>query len=256
VSKLSVIIITRNEEENLGRCLASVSFADEIVVVDSHSTDRTADIAREHGCRLFVAEFSGFGAAKQMALDHATGDWILSIDADEAVPGQLREEIQGILKSESAHDGYELPRLTNFLGRWIRHCGWYPDYLLRLFKKKSGRFDQAVVHERVVLSGSIGRLQSDLLHYSYTNLESYFEKSNRYTTLGAQEAFRCGKRAGMTDLIIRPPLAFFKHYVHKRGFLDGPEGFVLSMLSAGAVLSKYVKLWHLGRKHHTLHDKI
>jgi len=248
MNRLSVIIITHNEEENLPRCLQSVKWADEVVVVDSHSTDRTPQIAADHGCVYFDLDWSGFGAAKQAALDRATGDWVLSIDADEAVSDELGTSIAGVVKGNHSYSGFEMPRCTNFLGRWIRHCGWYPDYILRLFRRDSGRFNQAVVHESIAVKGPIGRLAGDLLHYSYPNLEKYFTKSNRYTTLGAEEAFRHGKRAGMADLLFRPPISFFKHYIQKAGFLDGPQGLLVSSLSAAAVFNKYAKLWHLEKQ--------
>lgn len=248
MTRLSIIIITKNEEENLPRCLESVKWADEVVIVDSHSTDRTAEIAAKYGCKIFTRDWPGYGAAKQFALEQATGEWVLSLDADEAVSNELHSEIAGLLQRPDLCDAYYIPRRTNFLGRWILHCGWYPDYLIRLFKRTHGRFDLAVVHEGVVVEGTTGKLRHDLLHFSYPTLEKYFQKFNRYTTLGAQEALRNGKRAGWFDIVMRPPVCFVKHYVTKRGFLDGLEGFVLSALSATAVLVKYAKLWQLTRK--------
>lgn len=248
MNRLSVIIITHNEEENLPRCLESVRWADETIVVDSHSTDRTPQIAADHGCKYFNLDWNGFGAAKQAALDRATGDWVLSIDADEAVSNELRTAIAAAVAGSHSYGGFEMPRCTNFLGRWIRHCGWYPDFLVRLFRREAGRFDLAVVHEKIAVNGPVGRLSGDLLHYCYPDLEKYFTKSNRYTTLGAEEAFRQGKRAGMADLLLRPPVSFFKHYIQKAGFLDGPQGLLVSSLSAAAVFNKYAKLWLLEKQ--------
>ena len=180
-------------------------------------------------------------------MDQARSVWILSLDADEEVSPSLVKEIKAAI-ANSAHDGYTVPRLTNFLGRWIRHCGWYPDRVLRLFRKDKGQFDGAVVHERVVLNGSCGALKADLHHYSYPTLELYLEKSTRYTTIGAEEAFRCGKRAGFFDLVIRPPVSFISHYFVRLGLLDGIEGFMVSAFSSMAVFVKYAKLRTLQRK--------
>ncbi|PWB75878.1 hypothetical protein C3F09_01840 [candidate division GN15 bacterium] len=248
MKKLSVIIITHNEEENLPRCLESVKWADEVIVVDSHSTDRTPQIAADFKCQYYDLDWHGFGAAKQAALAHASGEWVLSIDADEAVSEELRASITSGINGKSEYRGYEMARRTQFLGRWIRHCGWYPDYILRLFRRDSGRFNPLVIHESIAVGGPVGRLKGDLLHYSYPNLEKYFAKSNRYTTLGAEEALRLGKRAGIIDLLFKPPISFFKHYIQKGGFLDGTQGLLVSWLSAAAVFNKYAKLWHLSKR--------
>jgi glycosyltransferase involved in cell wall biosynthesis len=245
---LSAVIITHNEEVNLPRCLESVKFADEIVVVDSHSTDRTRDIAQHYGARLVLVEWQGFGAAKQAGVDASNGSWILSIDADEEVPEALREEIRRVVEDDGPQAGYEMPRKTNFLGRWINHSNWYPDYVLRLFRKADGHFNDAVVHEKVVVNGPVGRLRNDLLHYSYPSLDVYFEKFNRYTTIGAVEAYKAGKRSGWPAVAIKPVAAFVKHYVTKQGFRDGLEGFLISVLSSAAVMVKYAKLRDIERK--------
>ena len=249
MTRVSVVIITRNEASNLPRCLESVRWADEIIVVDAGSTDGTREIADRFGARVHVEPWRGFGHAKQTGVDLATGDWVFSIDADEVVPPALAEEIRRVVSENNGHPaGYTVPRRTRFLGRWIRHCGWYPDRVLRLFRRERGRFDGAVVHERVVVDGPVGELTHDLLHYSYPDLETYFEKFNRYTTLGAEKAYANGERAGWSHLLVKPAVSFVKHYVLKRGFLDGLEGFVLSVLSAGAVFVKYAKLWHRHRQ--------
>ena len=246
MSTLSVVVITRNEEANIARCLKSVSWADDIVVMDSSSTDRTVEIAKEHKARVFTVDWKGFGAAKQEGVDKSVGEWVLSIDADEEVSGQLTDEIRKAIE-DNAYNGYYIGRRTNFLGRWIYHCGW-SDSVLRLFKKENGRFDGATVHERIVLDGEAGHLKGELFHYSYPTLESYFEKFNRYTTLGAQQALEQGKSANWLDIVIRPPVSFVKHYISKQGFRDGLEGFTISALSSVAVLVKYAKLRDLQRK--------
>jgi glycosyltransferase involved in cell wall biosynthesis len=248
MSKLSVVIIARNEEANLPRCLDSVSWADEIVVVDNESTDRTLDIARQYGAKDFQSAWRGFGATKREGVNKATGEWILSIDADEVVPPELADEIRSALQNTDKIAGYYMPRRTSFLGRWIYHCGWYPDPVLRLFRKESGNFDESVVHEKVEIEGPTARLHNDLLHYSYPTLDSYFDKFNRYTRLAAEEAHRRGDRAGAYDIIVRPAACFVKHYFLRRGFLDGLEGLMISALSACYVLAKYAKLRDLARR--------
>ena len=200
MSRISAVIITRNEEINLARCLESLKWVDEIIVVDSHSVDRTRDIAEHYGAKFLLIDWPGFGPAKQHGVDAATNEWVLSIDADEEVSQPLRDEIKEVIDSSEACDGYEMPRKTNFLGRWINHSNWYPDYVLRLFRKSRGGFDNAVVHEKVVVDGSVGRLNSDLLHYSYPSLDTYFEKFNRYTTVGAVEAYKAGRRFGLGSM--------------------------------------------------------
>lgn len=239
---LSVIVITRNEETNLQRCLESVRFADQIVVVDSGSTDGTVDIARLFNAELYQIEWAGFGEAKQFALSRAKSEWVLSIDADEEVSVELAGEIKRIITQADSAAGYQMPRLTNFLGKWIYHCGWYPDRVVRLFRRTAGRFTPDIVHERVVVDGRVGRCKGHLLHYSYPSLEIYFEKFNRYTTEGAELEASRGKIAGPFDLTIRPGVAFIKHYISKAGFLDGIEGLMISALSAVAVFVKYAKL--------------
>lgn len=247
MSRISVVIITKNEEQTLPRCLDSVKWADEIIVIDSHSTDRTCEIAARRGAKVFTVDWGGFGPAKQAGVDHADGDWILSIDADEAVSPALEDEIKQLASDHSNVDGYYVPRRTNFLGRWIYHSAWYPDYVLRLFRKSRGHFDDAVVHEKVSLDGSVGRLKGELLHYSVPTLEHYFVKFNRYTSLGAEEAYRQGRKVTWLDIVFKPPVSFVKQYILHQGFRDGMEGFMVSSLSAMAVMVKYAKLRHLHR---------
>jgi len=244
---LSVVIITLNEERNLGRCLKSVAWAAETIVVDSGSTDRTLEIAKEHGAKVHVIEWAGFGPAKGAGVAQASHDWVLSVDADEEVSNELADEIRRTISNPDASDGYDMPRKTRFLGRWIKHCGWYPDRVLRLFKKSKGGFNDARIHEAVEVNGSVGHLSGELLHHCYPSLEHYLAKSNRYTTIGAREAYRSGKRAGVFDLVIRPPVSFISHYFVRQGFLDGLEGLLVSALSAVAVLVKYAKLRQIQR---------
>ena len=247
MSKLSCVIITYNESKNVRRCLESVSWADEIVVVDSFSTDDTKKIASEFTDRIFDLVWEGFGPAKEYAQKQASGDWILSVDADEQVSEKLREEIIKIIKSEDARDGYFIPRRSYFLGRWMKHGGWYPDFVLRLFRKDQGDFTSKLVHEEVIVKGRTGRLKNDLFHYTDPDYGHYLEKLNRYTSMDALQQYQKGKAGSSINLLIRPAAAFFKAYVVKRGFLDGLPGLILAVSSAFHVFAKYVKLWHLGR---------
>jgi glycosyltransferase involved in cell wall biosynthesis len=243
---LSVIIITKNEEKNLPRCLEAVKFADEIVVYDSGSTDRTLAIAREFGCKTISTQFAGFGAAKQAALDAATGEWVLSIDADEEVDAELRESVLRAIASGN-HEGYLLNRKSQFLGRWIMHSGWYPDRILRLFKREQARFTESKVHERVVVEGSIGTVTGHILHYTDPTIAHYLGKLDRYTSYSADTMQKEGKAFHWWYLVLKPVAIWLKMYVLKLGFLDGGQGFVLAALSAFHVFCKYAKLWELRR---------
>jgi glycosyltransferase involved in cell wall biosynthesis len=245
LSKISCVVITYNESKNIRRCLQSVSWADEIVVVDAHSTDDTREIASAFTDKIHRLKWTGFGPAKGFGKSKASGDWILSVDADEVVPEKLREEVQRITQSQGSLDGYFIPRRSNFLGRWIKHGGWYPDLVLRLFKKERGDFTDRVVHEEVKVNGSTGRLRNDLLHYTDPDLDHYLKKLNRYTSLDALQLFRQGRRAGILDILFRPIITFVKMYFFKRGFSDGLPGLILAISSSFHVFSKYVKLWHL-----------
>lgn len=239
---LSAVVITQDEESNIKRCLQSLQMADEIIVIDSGSTDRTVEISESMGARVYPKQWTGYGPAKKEGVSKASGKWIISLDADELLSPELAKEISGTVLLETENSGYYIKRKTNFLGRWIYHCGWYPDYVLRLFKKANGDFNDSVVHEKVVLNGKAGYLKGEILHYSYKNVEQYFKKFNNYTTMGAEQAYKSGKKAGWYHIAFKPPVAFIKHYIMKRGFLDGLEGFIISVLSAIAVMVKYSKL--------------
>jgi glycosyltransferase involved in cell wall biosynthesis len=245
MKKISAVVITRNEEHNIRRCLDSLAWADEIIVIDSGSTDRTIEIAHSCGASVYSFEWKGYGPAKREGVARATGDWVLSVDADEEVPVGLRDEIRAAIGDDDGISGYLMPRQTLFLGRWLKHSGWYPDCVLRLFRREKGDFSDATVHERAHVDGPVGRLRHDLLHYSYPSLESYFDKFNRYTSMAALAAYRDGRRAGLTQILIHPPACFVKQYVVKLGFLDGLQGLLVCALSAGHVLVKYAKLWAL-----------
>ncbi len=246
MSSLSVIVITKNEEGNIRECLESVRWASEVVVVDGGSVDSTVEIATSMGAKVHIRPWEGYGAAKNFALSQCTGAWVLWLDADERVTDSLAGEMQSIVgKGVGDFAGYEVARRAYFLNRWIKHCGWYPGYVLRLFKRETGRFTEDRVHERLEVRGIVGHLQSDLLHYTDPNLHHYFEKFNRYTSLGAEEMVDKGKNFGIADLIFRPIWVFIRMYMIRRGFLDGIQGFILCVLSAAYVFTKYAKLWEL-----------
>ena len=241
---LSVIVITRNEERNIAECLESVSWADEIVVVDAQSSDRTIELARQFTKKIYVNKWQGYGESKNFALTHVTHEWVLWLDADERVSADLRNEIQHILSaSGNIFAGYEVARRAYFLGKWIRHCGWYPGYVTRLFQKSAGKFLTSRVHERLEIVGEIGRLRNDLLHFTDLTLFHYFSKFNRYTSLAADDVIHAGRLFSLYDVLVRPPFLFFKMYIVRRGFLDGIHGLVLSLLSAAYVFVKYAKVW-------------
>lgn len=249
---LSVIVITRNEERNIAACLQSVAWADEIIVVDANSTDQTVPIARQFTTKIYVKEWLGFAAAKNFALEQATNDWVLWLDADERVPVELAKEIQDIVQNSAiSHKSFQVARRAYFLGKWIKHCGWYPGYVVRLFRRDAARFNNSHVHEKLEIDGTVGRLKNDLLHYTDHNLFHYFEKFNRYTSLAAQDLWEGGRRFSLYDLLVRPPFLFFKMYILRLGFLDGMQGFILSTLSAVYVFTKYAKLWEKKLRKHT-----
>ncbi|WP_323017123.1 glycosyltransferase family 2 protein [Castellaniella sp.] len=245
--KLSVIVITKNEAGHIGACLDSVAFADEIIVVDSGSTDATCDLARQHGARVIVTEdWPGFGPQKNRALDLVTGDWVLSIDADERVTPELALSIQAVLQAPDA-DAYRIARLSTFCGRWIRHSGWWPDYVVRLFRRDAGRFTGATVHERVQVRGRTDTLEGHFLHYPYASLEVFIDKINRYSTEAARGAFEQGRRTSLLGPFGHAAWTFIRHYLLRRGFLDGWQGLVLAGMAATGSFYRYVKLYHLGR---------
>jgi glycosyltransferase involved in cell wall biosynthesis len=245
---LSVVIITLNEEANLPRTLASVAWADEIVVLDSGSTDRTREIAESFHAKVFVEPWKGFAGQKNSALAKATGDWILSLDADEELEPALAEEIRDTLAGNPTEAGFWIPRKNFFLGRWIRHGGFYPDPKLRLFRRGIGAFEDRVVHEDIRVQGATGKLRHPLLHHAYPSLDSYLEHMNRYSSLGAQMA-AAKKASGFSfiDIVIRPRLTLFYNYILRAGFLDGREGLLLHLYHANYVSWKYAKAWERSR---------
>ena len=244
--QLSVTIITHNEAADIEACLRSVGFADEIVVVDSGSTDDTCAIAERCGARVIRSDgWPGFGPQKNFALSHATGEWVLSLDADERVTPELAREIQRVVAAPlqpSDPVGYRLSRLSRFCGQWIRHGDWYPEYILRLFRRDCGRFTDDQVHEVVKVEGKLGRLKGDLLHETMPTLEEAIAKMNRYTSGRALDQLKKGKRGGLGRAISHGGWAFFRSYVLKRGFLDGAAGFIVAVYVAENSYYRYLKL--------------
>lgn len=245
--KLTVTVITRDEGENIGACLASVAWADEIVVVDSGSTDETVAIARRQSARVEVRPWPGYGAQRNYAASIAAHDWILSIDADERVPPQLAAEIRTLLASEPERRGYRIPRLTWYLGRWIRGTDWYPDYQLRLYDRRAGQWDSRRVHESIALNGEAGLLQHDLQHFAYRNISDHLATIDRYTTLAAEQWAEEGRHVPLAGVIFYPPFAFLRNYVLRGGFKEGTAGLLVSVLNSYYVFLKMAKSWELAR---------
>jgi glycosyltransferase involved in cell wall biosynthesis len=249
MATLSVVIIALNEERNLTDCLSSVGWADELIVVDSGSTDNTVSVAKSFTGNVFTVDWRGYGAARNFALARATSDWVFWLDADERVTPELAEEIQRVLRTDDRRiSGYTVARRAFFLGRWIKHCGWYPSRVVRLFRREKGKFSETRVHEELIVDGETGVLYHDLLHYTDPDLQHYFNKFNRYTSLAAEDMKAAGRSFSMFDLLLRPPFLFVKMYILRAGFLDGIQGFILSISSSAYVFIKYAKLWELNKE--------
>lgn len=245
--KLTVTVITRDESRHIAAALASVAWADEIIVVDAESTDDTVAIARPMATRVEVRPWPGYGAQKNHAAALAANDWILSIDADERVPPALAAEIRALLAGVPAARGYRVPRVTWHLGRWIRSTDWYPDFQLRLYDRRAGRWDDRRVHESVRLDGAPGRLRHELEHYAYRDISHHLWTIDRYTTLAAEQWLAAGRRAGVLDLLLQSPLAFLRNYLLRRGVADGIPGLIVSVLNAYYVFLKFAKLYEMQR---------
>lgn len=243
--KISVVIITLNEEKNIARCLESIiSIADEIVVVDSLSNDKTKEICQTFNVKFIEQKFLGYVEQKNFALKAASHEYILSLDADEALSSELLAEIKK-LKGQKLLDGYCFNRLTQYNGHWVRHCGWYPDTKLRLVKKNKAQWVGNNPHDALTVVGEVGKLSGDLLHYSYDSISSHVLQTNKFSSIEAMALFEKGKRATITKLVTRPFFQFFKDYFLKLGILDGRYGFVICFLNAQYVLLKYSKMLDL-----------
>ncbi len=247
MGRLSVIVITQNEAHNIEACLRSVAFADQIVVVDSGSTDNTVDLAVAMGAQGHLrTDWSGFGVQKNRALALATSDWVLSIDADERVTPELQREIEEAIAAPT-FDVYEFPRLSSYCGQAIRHSGWYPDLVKRLFRRGVATFSDDLVHERLITTAPSGRLKSDLLHESFTSFESVLDKLNRYSSAGAQGLRGRGRTGSLGSALGHGLWAFLRTYILRLGFLDGRMGLVLAISNAEGTYYRYLKLWLLNR---------
>ncbi len=248
MATLSVCIIARDEERNLPRCLDSVAWADEtVVVVDANSRDATEALARARGARVVVQPYEGNVEQKNLALDLATGDWVLALDADEAVTGELAASVRAALAQPAGPAGYELNRLTYHLGRWIRHGDFYPDWQLRLFRREAGRWAGINPHGRVVVDGATGRLAGHLEHYSYRDLADQVARIQSFSRIQAAALHAEGRRASLAKLVLNPPFRFFRAFVLKAGWRDGIPGLVIAAATAFHVFLKYAKLWELAQ---------
>jgi glycosyltransferase involved in cell wall biosynthesis len=249
--EISLVIITFNAERHLRRVLSSAGFAAETVIVDCGSSDRTLEICRESGARLFEREWAGYGAQKNFALAQARCPWVLSLDADEVVSPELAREIAA-LDDRAPFAGYRIPRLNHYFGRPLRYGGQFPDYQLRLFKKSLGRYNDRPVHESVELQGAAGRLSGALLHFSYDTLADYFAKFSRYTDLEAARLLEAGEKPGpwslILHLLVRPATKFIRRYFFKLGFLDGVPGLLAALFNSFAIIVSYAKAWEKSRQ--------
>ena len=246
--KLSLAVITKNEEDCIRRCIESVPFAGEVIVVDSGSTDRTVQICRELGARVVVTQdYPGNGPQKNRALDLASGEWILSLDADEWLSPQLQAEIRSLLDAAVPQfAGSRMRRLSRVCGRFIHHSGWWPDWVVRLTRRGRGRFNEELAHDRMMLDGAMGSLRGVLMHEAFTSIEEVLEKMNRYSTAGSRMQRMRGRRGSLAKALVHGAWAFFRTYVLRAGFLDGREGFVVAVYVAENSYYKYVKLMYLG----------
>lgn len=242
--KVSVTIITKDEETDIAAAIASVSWADEVIVVDAQSTDRTVDVARAAGARVLVREWPGYVAQKNFAAEQASHDWILSLDADERVTPDLARSLRQTLDSP-AHAAYHMARITWHLGRWIRGTDWYPDLQTRLYDRRAAEWSGQHVHEGLRVRGSVGRLAGELEHYAYRDISDHLETIERYTTLAARQMYESGRRASRWHLALHAPAAFVRNYVVKGGFRLGAAGIIISGMNAYYVFLKFAKLWQL-----------
>jgi glycosyltransferase involved in cell wall biosynthesis len=245
---VSAVVIAKNEEAVIRRCIESLSWAREIVVMDSGSTDRTVEICRELGATVYQADWQGPATQRNRGIDNATGEWILALDADEWVTGDLRREIEQAVNAPGALVAYRIPRLSSYCGRYMRHGGWWPDYVSRLFKRGQARFGGGIVHDHLICEGPTGRLRNHLMHEPFKDLGKVLEKLNAYSTWGAQRLHEEGKRAGLARAVAHGLWAFLRTYIVRAGFLDGREGFMLAVSNAEGTYYKYVKLMLMSKR--------
>ena len=246
--KLSVVVITKNEEAVIERCLRSVSSADEMIVVDSGSTDRTVEICQSLGAQVRTADWRGPATQRNRGIEHCRNDWVLALDADEWVTPELHAEIESVLSAADKAAVYRIPRLSSYCGRYMRHGGWWPDYVSRLFRRDAARFEGGIVHDHLISDGPFGRLHNHLMHEPFKDLTKVLEKLNAYSTWGAQRLHEDGRRSGLARAVGHGVWTFFRTYVLRAGFLDGREGLMLAISNAEGTYYKYVKLMLMSRK--------
>ena len=246
---ISVCIITKNEENAIANCISSLSWANEVIVLDSFSEDRTLEIAKKMNARIYKRKFDNFAQQKNVCISYAKYEWVLSVDADEVVTENLSRQILQLLNNENIkYNGYKIPRITLYLNQWIKHSGWYPNYSIRLFKKNSGKFCSSAVHEKVIVTGKVGKINFPLLHYSYRNISEHINKINFYSTLIANEKFSQGESSSVLWAILKSISKFILTYFWRLGILDGKVGLIISVLGGYYNFQKYIKLWELKNK--------
>jgi glycosyltransferase involved in cell wall biosynthesis len=245
-NRISACITAGNEEDKIGRCLKSLAWCDEVIVVDSFSTDRTVEICRQYTDRVYQHEWLGYIGQKNLIRGMASYPWVFFLDADEEVSLELRETIQRIFRGNPRHYvGYEFPRMVYYLGRWIRYGEWYPDTKLRLFLKNHGKSSGREPHDHVVVDGPVKFIPDPIFHYTYDSIRDHLSTMNRFSSITAAEKYREGRRFHWTDILFRPHWRFFKAYVFKRGFMSGRRGLLIATISSFAVMMKYYKLWEI-----------
>ena len=243
---ISVSIICYNEEKNIRRCLESVKWADEIIILDSFSTDRTLDICREFSENIFQHDFDGHVQQKNRALQSCSYNWVICLDADEVISKELRESIQSIDTEKIEYKGFYVPRRVFYLGKWINYSGWYPDYKMRFFDKRFGRWEGVNPHDKVNVRGKTATLRGDLLHYSYENISAHLIQMDRFTDIQACEYEKMGEKPSVINFTLRPLYKFIKSFIIKRGFMDGMRGFIIASMGAFYVFMKFLKLYERG----------
>ncbi|MEK6325247.1 MAG: glycosyltransferase family 2 protein [Acidobacteriota bacterium] len=244
--KITATVITLNEEHNIAAALESLAWADEIIVVDSQSSDRTVEIARTFTDRVYARPWPGYSAQKNFAAEQASNDWVFSLDADERVSKELAREIQQLKRgAEPEAAGYRMPRLTFYLGRWIKHSGWRPDTKLRLYHRKRARWRGDYIHETLEVDGKVGRMSGNILHYTVRDASEHHLRMDRYTTLAAQQSYSQGKRASIVSLFVSPLAVFLRSYIFKLGLLDGVAGLSIARFAAHYEFLKNLKLWEM-----------
>jgi len=249
MNMISIIVITKNEAHDIRECLKSISWADEIIILDSDSTDDTVKIAREFTKHVYISQdWQGFGIQKNRALAYATKEWVLSLDADERVTEELRAEIEEAIAKPNSNSGFRIPRSSNYCGKFMRHSGWSPDYVVRLFRKDFGKFSESIVHENLVINGNIGTIKHPISHYAFSDLEEVLDKINRYSSAGATQKLNQGKKSSLGKALRHGLWAFMRTFFIQAGFLDGREGFMLAVSNAEGVYYRYLKLMYLQEK--------